>query len=64
MEENLSGRSESLELAEAEPYGDALTHPGGHYDFWEAMKARGPAWLRARNLSAPGQTDVEVITCS
>ena len=44
--------AESLELVEAEPYGNALTHPGGHYDFWEAMKARGPAWLRARNLSA------------
>src|SRR5262245_40618640 len=43
--------AESLELSEAEPYGGALTHPGGHYDFWEAMQARGPAWLRARNLS-------------
>jgi len=36
---------------DAELYGDALTHPGGHYDFWEAMMARGVAWLRARNLS-------------
>jgi hypothetical protein len=43
--------AESLALVEAEPYGDAITHPGGHYDFWEAMKARGPACLRARNLS-------------
>ncbi|TIP23203.1 MAG: hypothetical protein E5X67_34395 [Mesorhizobium sp.] len=40
-----------IELATAEVYGEALTHPGGHYDFWNDMKARGPAWLRARNLS-------------
>ncbi|RWI92132.1 hypothetical protein [Mesorhizobium sp.] len=42
---------DTLELSDAQSYGDALTHPGGHYDFWEAMRARGPAWLRARKLS-------------
>ncbi|RWD29375.1 MAG: hypothetical protein EOS34_28020 [Mesorhizobium sp.] len=43
---------EAIEVANAETYGDFLTHPGGHYDFWEQMKLRGPAWLRPRNLSA------------
>ena len=44
--------ADSLELQDAELYGSALTHPGGHHDFWEAMRARGPAWLHARDLSA------------
>lgn len=43
---------EALDLADAETYGELLTHPGGHYDYWEKMKRRGAAWLRARNLSA------------
>lgn len=42
---------EAIDLSQAEAYGEALTHPGGHYDFWQQMKARGPAWLRARNIS-------------
>ncbi|MET2829309.1 hypothetical protein [Mesorhizobium shangrilense] len=42
---------EAFDLAKAETYGEALTHPLGHYDYWTLMKARGPAWLRARNLS-------------
>lgn len=42
----------AIELSDAEHYGEVLTHPGGHYEYWEAMKQRGPAWLRARNLSA------------
>ncbi|RUV98960.1 MULTISPECIES: hypothetical protein [unclassified Mesorhizobium] len=42
---------DGIELTNAETYGEALTHPGGHYEFWENMKARGPAWLRARNVS-------------
>ncbi|OBQ92527.1 hypothetical protein A9K66_10795 [Mesorhizobium sp. AA23] len=44
--------ADTLDLAGAETYGELLTHPCGHYDFWEKMKRRGPAWLRARNLSA------------
>ncbi|RWD31630.1 MAG: hypothetical protein EOS22_04200 [Mesorhizobium sp.] len=44
--------ADTLELAGAETYGELLTHPGGHYHFWEKMRRRGPAWLRARNLPA------------
>lgn len=44
--------ADTLDLAGAETYGELLTHPCGHYEFWEKMKRRGPAWLRARNLSA------------
>jgi len=44
--------ADTLDLADAETYDELLTHPGGHCDFWEKMKRRGPAWLRARNLSA------------
>jgi hypothetical protein len=40
-----------ITLADAEHYGEVLTHPGGHYDYWEAMRSRGPAWLRGRNLT-------------
>ena len=42
---------EAIDLAKAETYGEALTHPLGHYDYWNLLKARGPAWLRVRNLS-------------
>ena len=38
---------EAIDLAQAERYGDALTHPKGHYEFWETMRKRGPAFLRA-----------------
>ncbi|RWB73239.1 MULTISPECIES: hypothetical protein [unclassified Mesorhizobium] len=44
--------ADTLDLASAETYGELLTHPGGHYVFWEKMKRRGSAWLRARNLPA------------
>jgi hypothetical protein len=37
-------------LAEAEPYGDFLTHPRGHYDVWEAWRRLGPARLARRGL--------------
>jgi len=33
---------EAVELADAEPYGDALQY-GGHYDFWSALKPQTPA---------------------
>jgi hypothetical protein len=42
---------EAIDLEKAEPYGDALTHPMGHYEFWEGMKRRGPAFLRGRGVS-------------
>ena len=37
-------------LAEGERYGDFLTHPGGHYEVWEAWRHLGPAGLAARGL--------------
>ncbi|SEG64462.1 hypothetical protein SAMN04488144_13226 [Methylobacterium sp. 190mf] len=39
-------------LAEAEPYGDCLTHPGGHYERWEAWQALSAPALRAAGLPA------------
>lgn len=37
-------------LAEAEPYGDFLTHPGGHHDVWKGWRRLGPAGLARRGL--------------
>ena len=37
-------------LNRAEPYGDALTHPGGHCETWEAWRRLGPAALARRGL--------------
>ena len=37
-------------LAGAEPYGDFLTHPGGHHDVWEGWRRLGPAGLAQRGL--------------
>jgi len=39
-------------LAEAEPYGDFLTHPHGHYEVWEIWRHLGPEGLRKRGLPA------------
>lgn len=39
-------------LAEAEPYGDCLTHPRGHYDVWESWRRLGPAGLKRCGLPA------------
>ncbi|TPI65546.1 hypothetical protein FJ420_11760 [Mesorhizobium sp. B3-1-3] len=44
--------ADAIGLADAEHYGELLTHPGGHFDYWETMKQRGPAWLRGKKLSA------------
>ena len=33
-------------LAEAEAYGDCLTHSGGHYELWEHWQAQGASALR------------------
>src|SRR4051794_34447042 len=37
-------------LAQAEPYGDCLTHAGGHYERWTAWQALGGPSLRAAGL--------------
>ena len=40
-------------LAEAEAYGDFLTHPRGHHEVWEAWRRLGPAGLARRGLPVP-----------
>ena len=42
--------TDTTPLAGAESYGDFLTHPGGHYEVWEAWRRLGPAGLAARGL--------------
>lgn len=42
----------STPLDQAEPYGNCLTHPGGHLETWEAWRALGPAGLARRGLPA------------
>ncbi|MPR06275.1 hypothetical protein FS320_02190 [Microvirga tunisiensis] len=33
-------------LSEAEIYGEFLTHPRGHYEFWEKLRRKGAAFLK------------------
>jgi len=42
--------TDTTPLAGAESYGDFLTHPGGHYEVWEAWRRLGPAGLAACGL--------------
>jgi hypothetical protein len=37
--------TDATPLAEAEPYGDFLTHPRGHYDVWSNWQKLNPAAL-------------------
>jgi hypothetical protein len=37
-------------LADAEAYGDFLTHPRGHAEVWEGWRRMGPAGLARRGL--------------
>lgn len=39
-------------LAEAEAYGEFLTHPRGHHEAWEDWRQLGPAGLARRGLPA------------
>jgi hypothetical protein len=41
---------ERIVLAQAEPYGDCLTHAGGHFERWAAWQALGGPGLRAAGL--------------
>jgi hypothetical protein len=41
-------------LAEAEPYGDFLTHPRGHYDVWTQ-------WQKTRSAPAAGRFILQAI---
>ena len=37
-------------LSQAEPYGDFLTHPNGHYEVWEQLNELPLKVFRGRNL--------------
>jgi len=37
--------TDTTSLAEAEPYGDFLTHPRGHYDVWSKWQKQSAAEL-------------------
>ena len=42
--------TDTTPLAEGEPYGDFLTHAGGHFEVWEAWRRLGPGGLERINL--------------
>lgn len=42
--------TDSVPLTEAEPYGDCLTHPRGHYEMWDRWRLAGPSWLKSNGL--------------
>lgn len=44
--------TDATALPAAEPYGDFLTHPRGHYEIWEEWRLLGPAGLARRGLPA------------
>ena len=41
---------DSTSLADAEPYGDFLTHPRGHYEVWSHWQRRRAAPLAAQSV--------------
>lgn len=44
--------ADRITLAQAETYGDCLTHPRGHHEVWEGWRGLGPAGLARRGLPA------------
>ena len=42
--------SHVVSLADADEYGDFLTHPTGHYEIWEGWRATGAAALKQIGL--------------
>lgn len=44
--------TDATPLSVAEPYGDFLTHPRGHYEVWEAWRRLGGTGLTRRGLPA------------
>jgi hypothetical protein len=49
--------TDSEPLLKAEPYGDFLTHPRGHYDVWAQWRRLGARWLNARQWPLAILTD-------
>jgi hypothetical protein len=51
---------ERTPLDRATPYGDFLTHDGGHYEYWTELAALGPEGLRRLGLpTAPTSHEYE-----
>lgn len=47
-------------IDQAEEYGECITHPNGHYEFWESLAQLGAPALASRGLStAPAWHDYE-----
>ena len=44
--------TDTTPLAKAEPYGEFLTHPRGHYEVWEAWRRNGTTSLGKYRLPA------------
>jgi len=42
--------SHVVSLADADEYGDFLTHPTGHYEIWEGWRAAGITAIKAMGL--------------
>ena len=42
--------TDCMSLAKAEPYGNFLTHPRGHYEVWEGWRQLGAAGLARQGL--------------
>ncbi|WP_246777226.1 hypothetical protein [Microvirga sp. VF16] len=40
--------NDKTDLSNAEPYGEFLTHPKGHYEFWEELRRGGAEPLKRR----------------
>jgi hypothetical protein len=43
---------DSTSIGEAEPYGEYLTHPRGHYEVWEFWRSLGSSRLKKLQLPA------------
>lgn len=43
---------DKVPLGSAEPYGEFLTHPRGHFEVWESWRRLGPPGLIKRGLPA------------
>lgn len=47
---NLRLLVEKTPIPLGESYGDCITHPGGHYDFWEGLSKLGVGGLERKGL--------------
>lgn len=49
-------------LAKADPYGDMMTHEGGHSEFWDHLAELGAVQLRARGISTiPARFEYDIF---